>query len=152
MTWENIIKKPAKDYETGRPLVEGPRTKEEQEYAELGKKPFVEQFDFLEEQSKRRAEIDSEIYTKASVLIQMFKPISKELREISENNYEMKNFLRSFRSLIEKVLERIEDSIKQETDFVDNWSQLGFARTNQFYRDLRSEYGEIKEDLPDSLG
>ena len=151
MTWEEIIKKPAKDYETGRPLIEGPRTKEEQEYSELalglGKKPFTEQIDFLEEQSKRRAKIDSEIYTKASILIDKFKPVSKELKEISENNYEMKSFLSSFRSLIEKVLERVEDSIKQETDFVDNWTQLGFARTNQFYRDLRSEYGEIKDDL-----
>lgn len=151
MTWEEIIKKPATDYETGRPLVEGPRTKEEQEYADLARKPADEQEKFLIEQSERRAKIDSEIYTKATGLITMFKPVSKELKEIAENNYEMEKFLRYFRSLIEQVLVRIEDSIKQETDFVDNWSQLGSARTNKFFRDLREEYNEIKDDLPDSL-
>mgnify|MGYP003109148584 CR=1 FL=1 len=151
MTWEDVIKKAARDYETGRALVEGPRTKEEQEYADLARKPLEEQEKFLLEESKKRAKIDSEIYTTASALIDVFKPVSKELKEISENNYEMKKFLQYFRFLIKHVLVRIEDSIKQETDFVDNWSQLGFARTNQFYRDLRSEYGEIKEDLPDSL-
>ena len=147
MTWEDIVRK-AKDYETGRPLVEGPRTKEEQEDADLYFRGSKEEQDkYLKERSKERARMDSDIYVTASVLIQSFKPVAKYLKKESKNNSEIQVFLTRFKNLIEKVLLRIENSISQETDFVENWTQLTTARTNQYYRDLRDEYSEIKDDL-----
>tara|TARA_Y100001938_G_C7945254_1_gene356448 strand:- start:26 stop:469 length:444 start_codon:yes stop_codon:yes gene_type:complete len=147
MTWEDIVRK-AKDYETGSPLVEGPRTKEEQEEADLYFRGSKEEQDkYLKEQSKKRARIDEGIYVNASVLIQSFKPVSKYLKEESKNNSDIQVFLKRFKNLIEQVLLRIENSISQETDFVEDWTQLTTARTNQYYRKLRDDYREIKDDL-----